>query len=136
MEEARVVMRRLLQRVQRSLRARQSRLNGIGLIVNRRSGTGEIVDFVKSGKVVREWQRDVVIDQTETFRSQELLDIRLAAGVEVVDADNIMTLRRERFAKIRAEKTCPARDRDHFYRCGLMRAGSPITMEPYVIHQR
>jgi hypothetical protein len=86
---------------------RLRRLYRIVLIVDWRGGAGEIVDFVDFN-VQREG--DIVPDEFEARMIVQVLDIALAAGEEVVGAQDLMALLQQTVAQVRAQETGAARD--------------------------
>ena len=71
--------------------------------------TGEIVDFVDFQP---DRQGDVVADQFEVRPRQEMYDVRLLAGEEIVQADDVVPVGDQPFAEVRAEKPGPAGDQN------------------------
>ena len=61
------------------------RLDGVVLIVNRRCGTGEIIDLIDF-QIDRE--RDVMSNTLEAFVVEEMLDIEARSSKEIVQADD------------------------------------------------
>src|SRR5436190_13276465 len=85
-------------------------LNGfdwIVLVVNWRSGTGKIIDLIDL-----EHYRfgHVVTNQFEILTVKKVRNILLAAGEKVVEADDLVALVQEPFAKMRADKARTACD--------------------------
>ncbi len=74
-----------------------------------RGGTGEIVDLIDFQE---DRQRHVVADQLEVRTWQQVGDVRLLAGEEVVEADHVVPAFQQPFAKMNAEKARPAGDQD------------------------
>jgi hypothetical protein len=67
----------------------------------RRSRTGEIVDLI-------DLEQDrfgyVVADQLESMVVEQVIDVYLAAGKEIIKADNIVAVSQQPLAKMRADK--------------------------------
>ena len=76
-------------------------LDRVVLIVDRRRGAGEIVDLVD---LHIERKRHVVAHQLEMRVVEQVLDVALGAGEEVVDAQDVMTLCDQTIAQVAAEK--------------------------------
>jgi hypothetical protein len=55
---------------------------------------------------------DVVADEFEAFVVEEVLDVALAAGEEVVEADDFVAFVEEAFAEVGAEESGAAGDED------------------------
>jgi hypothetical protein len=85
--------------------ARLGGLHGIVLVVNGRRRTGEIVDLVD---LDIERERHVVTHQLEPLGADEMSDVALGAGEEVVDADDIRAPLQQSLAQMRAEEAGPA----------------------------
>ncbi len=68
-------------------------LNGIVLIVDGRSRAGEIVDFID---LHIERKGHIVAYEFKARVADEMGDIGLGAGKEIVDANNIVALSKER----------------------------------------
>src|SRR5215831_55445 len=109
MKKPRPVSIRGLQAVVGPLAADQRRPDGVGLIMRRRCRAGEIVDVVETRKLAPERLHDVVLDQVEPPTGHQAAHVRAPSGVEVVDADHMMTFVHQAFAKVRAEKASPTR---------------------------
>jgi hypothetical protein len=77
------------------------------LIVAGGRGAGQVIDLVHL-----EPQRvdDVVPDQLEVGPRQQLRDVGLLAGEEVVDADHVVAGVDQAFAQVRSEKPSSASD--------------------------
>ena len=73
--------------------------------MNRGSRTGEVVDLVDL-EVYRE--SDVVPHKFEAGVVQQMADIRLAAGEEVIQADHVVLVLEQTLAKVRSEKAAAA----------------------------
>ena len=85
------------------------RLDGVVLVVARRGGAGQVVDLVDFQE---DRQRDVVADQFEVRLAQQVGDVRLLAGEEVVQADHVVAFVDQPLAEVRAEKAGPAGDQN------------------------
>ena len=55
---------------------------------------------------------DVVADELEIGVGEEMPDVVLAAGEEIVDADDVVALAEEALAEMAAQKSRAARDQD------------------------
>ena len=71
------------------------------------AGTREIVDLVDF-QIERE--SDVVPDDLEIRIADNVRDVLLAPGIEIVDANDVAAVGQEPFAQVRAEKSGPAGD--------------------------
>ena len=87
------------------------------LVVDRRGRAGEIVDLVDLDV---ERERDIVAHQLEARMGQQMLDVVLAAGEEVVDADDVVAFRNQAIAKVRTEEPGAAGDEN---RLAIMHVG-------------
>ena len=105
------------QHVQRAEHVRLHRLDGVVLVVNGRGGAGEVVDLVH---LKEERLAHVVSQQLETAGFQQVADVLAPSGKEVVEADDIMALRQQTFAQMRADEAGSSRDQHlHRLRCLL-----------------
>ena len=95
------------QHVDRPHHRRLHRLDRVELIVARRGGAGEVVDLIDFQP---DRLRDVVPDQLEVRPAEQVRDVRLLAGEEIVEADDVVPLVDEPFAQVRAEKARAAGD--------------------------
>jgi hypothetical protein len=86
---------------------------GLRGLVHRRSRTGEIVDLVDF-HVERE--SHVVTHQFEALVADDMRDVTLGAGEEIVDADEIGAALQQALAQMRAEKTGPAGHENAFFK--------------------
>ena len=84
-------------------------LDGVVLVMAGRGRTGQIVDLVN---LQPDGQCDVVADQFEIRPRQQVADVGLLAGEEVVQADDVVTVGDQALAEMRAEKAGPAGDQD------------------------
>ena len=89
------------------------RLDGIVLVVARRGGAGQVVDLVD---LQQDRQRHVVANQLEVRPAEQMGDVRLLAGEEVVEADHVVPLLDQPLAEVRAEKAGAAGDQNAFQR--------------------
>jgi hypothetical protein len=90
------------QHVDGAVHARLGGLHWVVLIMDGRSGTGEIVDLVHF-HIEREG--DVVPDDLEVFVIEQVLDIPTRAGEEIIDADDDRSIGKQAFAEMGAEET-------------------------------
>jgi len=77
--------------------------------MHRRSRARQVVDLVDLDV---ERQRDVVADEFEPGMVDQVLDVVLAAGEEVVGADDMMAAFDQAVAQVAAEETGATRDKD------------------------
>ena len=78
-------------------------------VVDRRGRAGEIVDFVH---LYIEREGDVVAQEFEARMADEMLDVALLAGEEIIDADDLMADLEQAVAQMRAEKAGAASHKD------------------------
>jgi hypothetical protein len=83
--------------------------DGVELVVRRGGGAGEVVDLVD---LELEGVADVVADEFEAFVVEEVLDVALSAGEEVVEADDFVAFVEEAFAEVGTEEAGSAGDED------------------------
>jgi hypothetical protein len=84
-------------------------LYGVVLKMDWRGWTGEMVDFIDFDK---EWMNDVMTDQFEIRVSQEMADIILASGEEVIDTDDFCSLLEKGFAEMASQEPRSSSDQD------------------------
>jgi hypothetical protein len=87
-------------------------LHRVVLVVHGRCRAGEIVDLVDL-RVER--KGDVVAHQLEMLFADQVLDIALGPGEEIVDTDDIAARREQALAQMRAEKSGTAGDQDALF---------------------
>ena len=97
------------QHVDGPVHARLCRLHRIVLIMDGRGRAGEVIDFVhldieRKGHIVPQELKAGIADQ--------MLDIPLGAGEEIVGAEHIVSVGDQPLAEMRAEEACPACDED------------------------
>ncbi len=97
------------QHVDRAVDARLRRLNGIVLVVDGGCRTGEIVDLINLD-VERECH--VVTHEFEAGMADQVPDVLLRTGEEIVDAEHIVTERKEAVTQVRAKETGAAGDQN------------------------
>ena len=85
------------QHVDRPHHGRLHRLDGVVLVVAWSGGAGQVVDFIDFQE---DRQRHVVTDQLEVGTVQQVRDIRLLAGEEVVQADYVVAAFDQPFAEV------------------------------------
>ena len=78
----------------------------------RRRGASHVVDLIDFQK---DWQRDVVPDQFKVRAVQQVNNVSLLAGKEIVQADHIMAVIDQPFAQVRTKETCAAGNKNAFY---------------------
>jgi hypothetical protein len=86
-------------------------LDGIVLVMNRRSGTRQIVDSVGLDP---DRVGDVVADQFKSGVSQQMLDVLFAPGEKIVQAKNLFLFFQQSLAQVRPDKTRTARYKIHY----------------------
>ena len=84
-------------------------LDGIVLVVRRRSRAGKIVDAVH---LELEWVDHIMANKFEAGIPQKMVDIGLASGEEIIETDDFMPLLDETIAKMGTEKSGSAGDED------------------------
>jgi hypothetical protein len=77
------------------------RLHRIELVVDGRGRAGEVVDLVDLDK---KRMRHIVPHRLEQRRRQQMRDVVLAPGEVIVDAQDVVPLRQQPLAQMRAEK--------------------------------
>ena len=97
------------QHVDRAEHAGLDRLDRIELVVPGGGRTSHVVDLVDLQK---DRQRDVVPNQLKVRFAQQMRDVRLLAGEEIVQADHVVAHRDQPFAEVGAQKTGAAGDKN------------------------
>ena len=87
-------------------------LHRIVLIVHGRGRAGQVVDLVD---LDIERKRDVVAHQLEPRMTDEMREVVLVAGEEVVHAEDVVARRQQALAKMRAQEAGPAGDEDSLH---------------------
>ncbi len=86
----------------------EHRVLGIGLVMRRRGGAGEIEHPVHPPHAARQQRRQRIdhirFNQGEARLAAKLAHIGEAAGAEIIDADDVGAIRKQGFAKVRSEK--------------------------------
>ena len=85
------------------------RLHRVVLVMDGRGRAGEVVDFVD---LDIEREGHVVAHQLEARVVEQMRDVALGAGEEVVDADDVVAAFEQPVAQMRAEKAGAAGDHD------------------------
>ena len=80
-------------------------LHGVVLVVDRARRAGEVEDAVH---LQAQRLRHIVADELEIRLAQKMGDIRLGAGEQVVEADDIRALGHQAFAKMRTDESRPS----------------------------
>ncbi len=80
--------------------------------MNGRSRAGEVEDAVHLDV---ERERHVVAHQLEAGVAQQVRDVALAAGEEIVDTEHIVAAADQAIAQVRTEKAGAAGDQDAFH---------------------
>jgi hypothetical protein len=83
------------------------RLDRVVLVVRRRRGTREVVDLLD---LELEGVDDVVADEFKIWIRQQVRDVPLLAGEEIIEADDLVAVVQEPVAEVRAEKAGAAGD--------------------------
>jgi len=104
------------QHVDRPVHARLGRLHRVELVVDGRGGTGEVVDLVDFDV---EREAHVVAHEFESRVAQEVGNVVLAARVEVVQAQHVVSLPEQALAKVGPEEAGTAGDEDSLHGKGL-----------------
>ena len=95
------------EHVDGAVHRRLGRLDRVVLVVDRRRGTGEVVDLVH---LHVERKRHVVPDELEARMVVQVVDVPLVAGEQVVDAEDLVPLLEQPIAQMRAEEAGAAGD--------------------------
>ena len=99
------------QHVDRAVHAGLGGLHRVVLVVDRRGRAGQVVDLVDLDV---EREGDVVAHQLEVRVVQQVDDVVLGAGEEVVDAQHVVAVGQQAVAQVRAEEAGAAGDHDPF----------------------
>jgi hypothetical protein len=83
------------------------RLNGVVLIVDRSSGTSQVVDFVD---LHIEREGDVVANKFKIRISQQMDDISFGPRIEIVDTEDIVSIPEETLAEMGTQESSPSCD--------------------------
>jgi hypothetical protein len=89
------------QHVNGPLHAGLRRLHGVVLVVDGRGRASQIVDLIDFDV---EGERHVVPDQLEALVPDQMVDVRLGAGEEIVDADDVVARCDQPITEVGAEK--------------------------------
>ena len=100
------------QHVDRAVDRGLGRLHRVDLILYRRGRAGEIVDFVA---LQIERHGHVVADEIEARMAEQVRDVRLAAGEQIVDAEHVVPLPDQPVAQMRTQKSRTTGDEDALY---------------------
>ena len=76
-------------------------LHWIMLVMNRRGGAGQVVDFIHlhiKGK------SNIVANQLEVGSPKQMQDILFSGRIKIISADNIMPIIQELFTKVEVQK--------------------------------
>jgi hypothetical protein len=84
------------------MHARLRRLHRIMLVVDRGSGTGEIVNLID---LQIERKGHVVPDQFEVRMTNQVLDVTSRSGEEIVDAEDASPIRQQALTQVRTQET-------------------------------
>lgn len=101
LEDFRPVVFGHAQHVDRADHRRLGGFDRVVLVVDRRSGAGEVVDLLDLGHVGID---DVVADDLEIGVRQQVSDVAFVTGEIVVDADDVVTFREQPFAQMGADR--------------------------------
>ena len=100
------------------------RLHGVALVVDRRGRAGEVVDFVE---LAPERLRHVMEDEGEAAVGQQVVDVRLGAGEEVVEDRHLVAFVEKAFREMRADEAGAAGDERFFnHDANSIRIGEPF----------
>lgn len=97
------------QHIDRAVHAGLGGLHRIKLVVNRRRWTGQVVDLVHLNI---ERKGNIVAHELEVRVIEQMGDVVLGAGEEVVQTDDVMSVVQKALAQMRAEKAGAASDKD------------------------
>jgi hypothetical protein len=86
-------------------------LHGVELVVDRRGRAGQVIDLVDFDI---EREGDVVAHQLEIRVVEEMGDVVLGAGEEVVETDDVVAFGEQTLAEMAAEEAGAAGDEDAF----------------------
>ena len=101
------------EHVDGAVHARLGGLHGIMLVVNGRCRAGEIVDLVD---LDIERESNVVTYQLEPLSADEMGDVALGAGEEIIDADDVRAPLQQALAQMRAEEAGAAGHENTFFK--------------------
>src|SRR6266404_4958842 len=129
-EKPRALLLREAERLVRAERADLERLDRVLEIVDRARGRREMQDRVERARDVDE-VRDVLLDEREALVAEKRRDVVRRPRQEVVDADDVVTLREQAFAEVGADETGAAGDEDPRHSGDLeRRAADRVVREP------
>ena len=111
LEDARAAPPGKLQHVDRPMHGCLHRLHGVVLVMYRARRAGEVEDAVH---LQAQRLRHIVADELEIHLAKKVRDIRLGAGEQVVEADDIAALGHQALAKMRTDKARPSGDEHAF----------------------
>ena len=123
---------RRLQGVVGAVAADQRRPDGIGLVMRRRGRAGKIVNLIEPRDPRTKRRYDVMLDDLEPAAGQQIADIFPSAGLKIVYADDVVTRTDQALAKMRPEKSRPARD--HYTLFAIARVLAQQDVAPKVGH--
>ena len=98
---------RQAQHIDGTMNVHLGRLNGVVLIVDRSSGTSQVVDFVN---LHIEREGDVVANKFKIRISQQMDDIPLGPRIEIVDTEDIVSILEETLAEMGTQESSPSCD--------------------------
>jgi hypothetical protein len=81
-------------------------LNGVVLIVDRRSRTGQVIDLID---LYVEREGNVVANEFKIRIPYQRSDILLGPRIEIVDTENVVPILEETLAEVGTQKTRPSR---------------------------
>ena len=87
-------------------------LDRIVLVIDRRGGTGEVVDFVDLGPV---GLAHVVSDNLKVRTPDQVPHVLFRAGIEVVQTDHVVAFVHQPFAQVGADKARTTSHKDSFH---------------------
>lgn len=94
------------QHVDRADDGHLRRLDGVVLIMNRRGGASEVEDGIDLDE---QRMTDIVPQEFKTRMRQQMRDIRLRAGKEVVDTKDFVAARDKPVDEVRPDEACASR---------------------------
>jgi hypothetical protein len=92
------------QHVDGAVHTDRRRLYGVVLVVDGRGWAGQVANLIDLNA---ERERYVMTDQFEPLLADEVVDVELGAREEVVDTNDLVTVREQAVTKVRAEKASP-----------------------------
>ena len=72
---------------------------------------------------------DIMPNQLEIRQAEKMTNVRLLARKEIVDTNNVMSLRNEHFTKMRSQKTGSAGHKYPFDSSHTIKTGFPLSLD-------